>query len=79
MRYKVLIENLTDPTDRIELEGDAAVMFVGKIKIEDGTIEHGMAFAGNKRIMAEVLASIPHQVSALAQDEIAKAKQGQGN
>lgn len=69
MRYKVHIENLTDKTDVIDMDADAVMVFVGKIDTEHGKIEHGMGFAGMKKVMTEVINAIPYQIRSLLQEE----------
>lgn len=73
MRYKITIQSLTDATDHVEVEGDAVIAFVGKVELQEGKIEHGMVFSGNKRVMAEVINSIPPQIAALAKEEMRRA------
>lgn len=72
MRYKVVIENLSDKTDRFEMEGEAVMLFIGRTNIEKGEIEHGMGFAGHKQVMKEVIAAIPAQINQFVADEIAR-------
>ena len=69
MRYKIVVTNLTDPTDTFTMEGDAVISFIGKQSIEKGEIEHGMGFAGHKRIMAEIISTIPYQIKTLLEEE----------
>ena len=79
MRFKITIQNLSDPTDHIEQEGEAIIAFIGKVDIKGGRLEHGMAFSGNKRVMAEIIKAIPNQINAFAQEEMEKMKKRTGS
>lgn len=69
MKYKVHVENLTDATDFFDMDADAVMVFVAKFKVEKAELEHGMGFAGNKKIMAEVINVIPYQIKSLMEEE----------
>ena len=70
MRYKITVENMADKTDKFSMEGEAVILFVGKTNIEKGEIEHGMGFAGHKKVMKEVIATIPAQINQFVAAEI---------
>jgi hypothetical protein len=69
MRYTIHVENLTDKTDFFDMEADALMIFVGKFDMGKSELEHGMGFAGSKKIMAEIINTIPYQIKSLMEEE----------
>jgi len=72
MKYKITVQNLTDSKDKFEMEGDAVMLFVGRANEMKKQIEHGMGFAGHKRVMKEIIATIPAQINQFVAEEISR-------
>lgn len=68
--YKVTIENLTDKTDKFEMDCEAAIIFMGKIDIKEARVLTGFGFAGHMKILEDVIGSIPYHISEFRKAQV---------